>query len=213
MQQKILIAVSVFVGFFLTLGLYLLFSNQHLQVDLPHIISPFSVDTPPSESLSGTLATMSGIVLWESRSATNPVVIHAPQKLQQGESLLTATGSATIDFPGIVQAVLAKDTQMNIIQTLPASFVLQQTKGSAVFTIASGVTPVSLRAMDLLISTSSATISLTVDAKKAEVGVHVQEGSVHLAYEDTNFVTQLMTLQKGQTFYFNNNTKKQIYSL
>lgn len=213
MQQKVVIIVSAVIGFFLTLGLYLLFSNQHIQVDLPHIIPPFSVDTPPSESLTGTIATMSGAVLWESRSATDPVVIHAPQKLQQGESISTATGSAVAVFSNVVAFALAKDSGVNIIQTLPASFVLQQTKGHVVYDVLGSAVPVAVRAMDLLTHATNATFAVVVDPDKSEVGIGVQEGSVRIAYEDTNFVTQQLTLSQGQTFYFNNNTKKQIYSL
>ncbi len=212
MQRKITITFFVIVGFLLTISLYLLVSQQHLQVDLPRPLPTFSIDSPPSESLIGSIATLSGVVLWESRSATKPLRIHSVQKLQQGESVLTSTGSATLVFPGIVQLTLAHDTGINIIQTLPASFVLQQTKGEAVFTISSGKIPVALRALDLLISTNSATLSVRVDANRAEVAILVEKGNPTIAYEDTNFVTQILTLSRGQTFYFNNNTKKRIYN-
>jgi hypothetical protein len=110
----------------------------------------FSIENAPSQSLKGEITTMSGEVDWQGRTATVSSQINSPQAVQQGENLTTgASGSLTLTFPNSCTINYSKNTEIDIIQTLPANVVFSQVSGTGEF-IVNGSYPISIRVSSLL---------------------------------------------------------------
>jgi len=59
----------------------------------------YSLEDPPSESLRGQIATMSGEIYWQGRIATESSQIFDPQEILQGESVsIKKDSDLTIEF-------------------------------------------------------------------------------------------------------------------
>lgn len=208
--KKILLAVvTAVIVFILTTSTYLLISKHSFQFLSPLSTSHFSLYNPPGDSLTGNIATLSGKILWQSRIATEGAQITSVRKLQQGEEISTGDdGKITIEFPGVGIANLEKDTDIAIIQTLPADLILQEKNGTAIFSKTNSNIPLSVRALDLLVNAQLGKFSINVDKDKSLVEVSVEEGSINLAYTDNQNVTQIISLSNGKGVIFNNKTKR-----
>lgn len=209
MKKKIL---GIFLGFFfLAVAIvgYFFYSTgvqYKPQADLP---TPFSLDSPPTEALVGTIATLSGTVLWQSRTASSPSALPKPRDVVQGEELLTGdSGSLTISFPDVLTLRLFPKSHISLIQTLPATIVVRQAEGTGVYSGLSEKKPISVRGLDILLTFGNATCSVSVDTKTSRVSVIVTDGEIRAAYTDTDNISVIKTFTKGQSFIFTNDTKK-----
>ena len=52
--------------------------------------------------------------------------------------------------------------------------------------------------------------AVSVNIKNSIVTVSIASGSADLAYNDVNYITNKLTLEKGQKMIFNNETKRRI---
>jgi len=121
--------LSLVVGFLAVTGAYLLVTRQHVQILSPVVPTKFSLDNPPSQSLVGNISSLSGDILWQSRT-NQQLIITSPQKIQQGETLETGSkGQITIVFTDVATISAARNTKFSIVQTLPANLVIQQIQG------------------------------------------------------------------------------------
>jgi hypothetical protein len=180
-------------------------NSQFLKPFFPKTL--FSVENAPSQTLSGKIASMSGSVAWQSRTADYATLINSPVKLQQGEAISTyENGKATINFPAIGNMTFSPNTQVNFIQTLPANFVVEQKQGISTYT-KNGNIPVSIRALDLLINLEEGNCTVSVDKDSANITVTVNSGSIKVAFNDINNNTNIVTINEGEQYLFNNNTK------
>jgi hypothetical protein len=171
--------------------------------------TPFSIEKPPTDSLVGTLE-FSGEVEWQSRVATEPAKITASQPLQQGEDVKTATGSAaTITFTDAAKISMSQQSELNVSQTLPASFVFVQPMGTIEYERL-GTIPLSVRAMHLLIDQEIGDITIMVDKDNANVVVNVKKGSLTAAYNDKNLNSQVITVKQGKRLVFDDETRTAI---
>jgi hypothetical protein len=167
--------------------------------------SKFSLEKAPSESLHGDITLLTGEVKWQSRIATEGAKITEKQQIQQGEALMTGdTGKISLAFPNML-FTLAKNSQLNIIQSLPTSMVLEQTKGSVDYQTNS-TTPLSIRISPLLIESTNGTFSATYDEDEGTVTISVTEGSVTTAYNDSTNYSTVETTTKGQEFIFDSSS-------
>jgi hypothetical protein len=167
----------------------------------------FSIENAPSKSLSGSVASVSGNVAWQSRIASFATLINSPVKLQQGEKINTqSNGKAVINFSQVATITVSANTQLNFIQTLPANFVVDQAQGLSIYD-KNGDIPLSVRALDLLINVKTGTCSVLVDKDTSNIVVSVSTGSAMIAFNDTNNNTNILTVNKGEEYLFNNNTK------
>lgn len=198
---------AALVGFFLFVTVYLLLHvAQSTYPTIPQ--TQFSISHAPTDALIGNLATLSGQVLWESRTASTPSAITKVQPIQQGELLQTKDkGVFTLSFQNVLLATASAKGAINIIQTLPANMVLQQQDGKISYEVLGTKIPVSIRAIDLLINLTSGKSSIEVDNKKSQVTIDVLSGSITLAYTDTNNTSVVKKFSAGQEISFNNNTK------
>lgn len=203
-----LILLFLAIGFLGTVCVYLFLTKEHSQIITPPVATQFSLEKAPSESITGTIAALSGQVLWTSRTADTSLFITHSQSIQQGEELATGnTGKATIAFPGEVTINMAKNSDVNIIQTLPANIVIEENNGNVIYEKIATSIPISVRGLDLLVNIDSGQSSIAVDKTNALVNLFVKSGSVTVAYTDTNSTSHVISIKTGQTITFNNNTK------
>lgn len=209
MKSFFILVITLLIGFAATVGTYMMLHKQHVQLISPLSPTQFSLANAPTESLVGTISALSGTVQWQSRTADNPIPLTSPRQIQQGESLFTGNdGSVALTFPAIATVTLLKNAQVNIIQTLPVNMVLQQVDGTITYIAQSTSTPLSIRALDLLTTSTNGQVIISVDKVKSLITLSVVNGSASIAYTDTNNQSQVMTLTVNKKIVFNNNTKK-----
>lgn len=167
---------------------------------------PFSIDKPPSSSLTGMITKLSGSVSWQSRTATQGATIVTPQKLQQGESLATDTdGRVTFVF-GKDSFSLSPKSSVSFSQTLPQNLVFDMDQGSLTYENSSPI-PFSVRALDLLTNTSSGSGTMTVDSDNGFVTLHPKIGVIQVGFNDSNNVSTVDTITAGETMVFDDNER------
>lgn len=198
---------AALVGFFLFVAIYfLLHVAQSTYPTIPQ--TQFSISHAPTDALIGNLATLSGEVLWESRTVSTPSAITKVQPIQQGELLQTKdNGVFTLSFQHVLLATVSAKSIINVIQTLPANMVLQQQDGKIAYEVLGTKIPVSIRALDLLVNLTNGKSIIEVDTKKSQVTIDVLSGSITLAYTDTNNTSVVKNFTAGQEILFMNNTK------
>src|ERR1035437_8201592 len=208
LKNIFLLIVSIILGSLIIIGGFLWISPRNTQVI--KIILPkslFSIETAPTNSLVGEIASLSGKVAWQSRVAPVALLINSTVKLQQGEEIDTYNnGSANINFPTFGTIFLSPNTQVNFIQTLPENFVVNQKQGTAIYT-KTGENPSSVIALDLLININSGESKILVDKDTAKITITVETGSLTVAFNDTDNNTNVITLNSGDEYIFNDNTR------
>lgn len=176
------------------------------------LISPFLSETmfsrenAPANSIIGNVASVSGSVAWQSRTSTSTVPINSRKTLQQGEEIQTHKGQAIIKFTKAGIITIFPDTQINFAQTLPANFVAEQKKGSATYE-KNGDIPMSIIAMDLLVNLNSGRSTISVDEENSQIVLKVDKGSATVAFNDTENLTNILTISSGNEYVFDNDAK------
>ncbi len=211
MKKIILFFVSIILGFGLVLFyfrsvIYPVNTKSAVSWQQPKENSQFSLEKAPQDSLVGNILSVSGVVNWQSRVATEPSQLVSPVPLQQGEKIVTDKGSLSLELgSGLIS--LSSQTELSFVQTLSTNIVLEQDQGTVNYTKISDM-PLGVRSLSLLsqIATGSATIS--VDKKLQTVTIEVNQGEVTVAYNDADFVSQVKTISKGNKFIFDDETKK-----
>src|SRR5260370_20791662 len=107
---------------------------------------------------------MSGEVLWESRIASQCSPLSAAQAIQQGEEVdIGKDGLGSISFDKTLTFTLSNNTQVAIVQTLPANLIMQLKTGSVKIEKLDSSIPVSWRGLDLLIDLQKGEYQITVN--------------------------------------------------
>lgn len=202
--------------FSLSLGLGLMFvflmfftslKNQNPQLK-KKIYENFSIENAPTNSFQGTIATISGTVDWQSRIATQPATITQPQLVQQGENIFTKDDGMTIlQFPGNNSLKMHPNSELDIIQTLPQSFVFVQNYGTIDY-ITSGTIPVSVRSLHLLVALSPGESSVQVDQILPVVTVAINSGSAQIGFNDLQYMSNVLSIPQGNKLIYNDATRK-----
>lgn len=198
---------------FLCIGLAIVLGNRYLTNQQPLFVpskpaltTKFSLQNAPIDSLKGNIATVSGGVKWLSRTATKPISLKAPRTFQQGEELSTGSdGKATLDIHND-SLQISPNSHVSIIQLLPQNFVFVQDKGVIHYTNASQI-PISVRSLDLVTIFGKGEATITVDPTTQTATVTVLKGSVKEGYEDSQNTSNVMTVDAGQTFVFDDVNK------
>jgi hypothetical protein len=170
-------------------------------------LSRFSLEKAPSESLTGSISSMSGDIEYESRTATEAAKINSPVTVQQGESLSTGVdGKLILTFNGAAEVDFSPNTSVGIIQTLPADVVFSQTSGVAEYKKLVNI-PVTIRTLHLL-TENDGDITVTLDDAAPFVTVSVNSGSATFAYNNINDVSRVLTVPSGKRLIFNDYTRR-----
>jgi hypothetical protein len=208
MKVFLLFLVFLLIGIAIIIS-YQYWNPQHLPIGYtkPAITTQFSLNKAPSESVVGTIASMSGTVNWLSRTAAKPVQIKTPRAIQQGEELSTGSkGTAVITIQNDAALALEPNTHVSIVQLLPQNFVFGQDKGIVQYANNFQV-PVSIRSLDLLTLLVKGKVTSTVDPVNQKVTISVVSGAVREAYEDSQNNSVTLTVNPGQTFVFDDTNK------
>jgi len=206
-------AIAVTAGLGLV-GWWIASSNQKQQTFLSPVVEvinkvgkKFSLEEAPSESLRGKIATMSGEIKWQSRTATEAADLKEPITIQQGESLITGENSSVeLNFDKAAIIELKEKSELNITQTLPVNLVFWQKSGIGTYT-KKGDYPLSVRAKSLLID-NGGKIKVTIDEEDPIVTVRVLSGKITMAFNSKDYVSQKMELKAGEMWLFNDDTRQ-----
>lgn len=209
MKAVLLFLVFFLAGIAVTLSYqYLLPNKFHFSMLKPAITTKFSLANAPSDSIRGSIASISGTVNWLSRTADKPVTLLSKRTIQQGEDLSTeSNGKAIITFRNLALVSLAPNTHISFIELLPQNFVINQFKGSALYETTVQV-PVSIVTKDLLTVLNNGVFSITYNPDTSTVSVNVERGVATEGYEDTQNNSNVVSLSVGQTFIFNTTTQQ-----
>lgn len=200
--------IGFLVGVILAVGYFFVVNKQASEniIETKVATNQFSINTPPKESLKGRITNLIGDVFWQSRVASSPALIESPQIVSQGEGLETGdNGRLTADFTGVVSINLSSNSDLSIIQTLPNSFVFEQTDGEISFS-KQGEIPVSVKALDLLVSLNQGKLTIILDKEKNKVEINGVDGQVKVGYEDSQNVSQVIDIKAGQKFLFDDDS-------
>jgi hypothetical protein len=198
---------SIFAFFFLQ------FSPKSLTLSysVPTPVSiPFKFypEIPPKESLVGQVSTVSGEILWKSRTATQSSLLENISEIKQGESLVTKSDSRiSVRVKDILALQIFPDSEIAFIQTLPQNIVLHQKTGM-VFYNRLGSVPVSVRSLHLLTNIDGSDLLVTVDSDQKIIYLDLYSGTVTLAYNDLNYVTTSRTFSSGVRIIFNDSVRR-----
>lgn len=167
----------------------------------------FSVEKAPSESLKAQIISITGDVLWESRVATQASKLTDAIFLQQGESVETSeNGSMTVVMQNAFELTVSKNTKLSFIQTLPENIVFGQSKGKVTYAKINE-DPLSVRSLHLLVVSESGTMTVLVNEEDGIVSVSVSAGTAGVAFNDLENIATKVTLEKGQEYLFNDETR------
>ncbi len=160
------------------------------------------VNNPPSESITGEITTLNGTVMWEARGVTEPVEITEPQQIQQGEILETDKGSkVAIMFTKDISVSMKEESKVEFIQTLQNKMVLMQDAGNVEYTNTTE-SPLSVRSSAMIILLKNGSMNISYDEKKQTITVDIQRGTATIAYNNADYVSQVIPLKGGNTFLF-----------
>lgn len=168
---------------------------------------PFFIKPPPKESRIGTVSTMSGQILWESRIATEPAKIKDLKQVQQAETLATGKdGYATVTFPDATTISISPESKIEFVQTLPVNFVFKQIKGEINY-LKKGTIPFSVRSLHLLMTFSDGEYVIKTDSDTHTLVLTVKKGSVKAAYNNLQYETQSVEIKEGEKYIFDDDKR------
>lgn len=212
MKHLLLLVVCLVISAVITgslLTFYILHTNNHQQkIAMARAkATHFSIENPPPLSLKGNISSLSGTVSWQSRIATQPAEITAPQPIQQGEEIRTGNdGQATIQFPNLGYMIVSPGTELDMIQVLPTSAVIVQNQGSVTYH-QTGTIPLAIRSLHLL-TTISGDATITKQADEPIITVAVQKGSAKIGFNTLQYVSVVQEITEGQQLTFHDDTRE-----
>lgn len=166
----------------------------------------FSPEKAPTESFKGEITAMTGKIRWQSRTATEAAELLTVTTVQQGEKLITGQDSSlTVDFANVCWIKMESETEIDIVQTLEANLVFNQTKGRAEYKKNNSY-PLSVRVKNLLTETNGEVI-ITIDQEEPIITVVSKKGTVTAAFNDADFVSQKIFISGGETLVFNDDKR------
>jgi len=153
----------------------------------------------PSSTIKAKVTSLSGDVIWISRSSKSSELM-LNQQIQQGESIETKANSyATLTIGGLAFE-LDENSKISLIQTLPRSIVIEQNSGMINYISKNQSSPLAIKVEHLLISPKNTEIKITMDEI---VKVEVISGDIiKIAYNNLDYTTETVSLSKGDVFMF-----------
>lgn len=215
MKNIFLFCFALFVVFGLVIRYAVLQTPKHMQSKIVEnknktITEIYSTDQAPSKTMRANIASMSGQVQWQSRTATQPAALAlvSPIQFQQGETIITPKKSSiTLKFPNDSTAVLFPETHLYLFQTLPDNLVFNQSAGTVEYTNITS-TALAVRSLSLLVQLNAATATISIEKNSPFITVHVKNGAVKAAFNDADQVSMVFDIPPGKTVEFNNDEKK-----
>jgi hypothetical protein len=172
------------------------------------IVAPtFSLDTPPKQSLAAAITSLSGDVVFTSRTATEPAQLKENTIITQGESVETKKdGALKMSVGTELSITLFSDSKLQFIQTLPTTIVFQQDTGSVTYSKTPG-SPVSIRAFGLSTQLTDGRVLISIDPDRAQAVIKIQKGSATFAYNDVEYQSHVATFEIGSILVYDSDKR------
>jgi hypothetical protein len=208
-KNTVLLISSVLVGILIFVVGFIYLSHQDITIPNPLLpVTHFSLENAPTESLKGNIASFSGNVAWQSRTAATASLINTPVTIGQGEEIVAqGNGAATIKFPKGILVQMNSNSDIGIVQMLPANIVILQNQGTVSYQNSDNKIPLSINGLDLMVNINQGTAQVSVDKSTSSVVISVSSGSAVATFTDTQNNTQVETINNGNQMTFDNNTK------
>lgn len=206
MKDVKLFTICLLIGFGMTVGYLILktISSQSKPVLKKQTMAPaYLIESPPSDSLKGSIISRSGILFWESRIATAPSELKTNVQIEQGEEIITQDKSdAAINFDNFGSLFLSENSDISFIQTLPIDFVVEQKKGKIEYSV-NDKTPLSIRIRNVLVTKTSGKIRITITEDDPVILISTLLGTAKIGFNDLDNISQFFTLREGQIYEYN----------
>ncbi|MBI3620531.1 hypothetical protein HY214_05330 [Candidatus Roizmanbacteria bacterium] len=151
---------------------------------------------------------MTGTIKWESRTATEAVQITKAVLIQQGEELISgADGMAVVSYQSGLTISLFPNSHISFIQMLPANFVLNQLQGTIEYQ-KNNSTPLAIRSLHLLTQMDNGDLQIAIDEKIARIDIFVKKGSVQIAFNDLQNISNVIRLQEADRYQFDDKKRQ-----
>ncbi len=209
MKKLLLFLIFLFIGIVLGSSYYVWKSNQTNNNIVRVKKEPrFSINNAPKNSEKGTIQSMIGTIKWESRIATQASQITKPVPIQQGEAVITGEdASAVIYYQSGLTISLTPNAHLSFVQMLPTNFVLNQLKGTIEYQKDNSI-PLAIRSLHLLTQISDGDVLIAVDPATASVSITVTQGSVKLAFNDSQKISNVINLNTGDQYLFDDEKRQ-----
>lgn len=209
MKKLLIFLVFLFIGIILGSTCYI-WKNNQTNDDIERVKKEprFSVDEAPKNSEKGTIQTMTGTIKWQSRIATEASQIIQPVPIQQGDELISGEdGSAVVNYLSGLTISLSPDSHISVVQTLPTNFVFNQINGTIEYQKDS---PISLgvRSLHLLAQIDNGSVQIVTDEKAMTVEITVKRGSVRIAFNDLENISNVVSLSQGDRYLFDDEKRR-----
>lgn len=184
------------------------FPTPILQKTRPTKTVNYSIKDPPKNALIGTITTLEGDAQWESRTATEPAELKQNHRIVQGEKIVTyKDGGSSILFGQDTTISIKQNSTVSFVQTLPQSIVVAQEKGTVTYSQELDTTPVSVRVRNLLIRLQKGSMSISLKDEDPIILVQIRKGIATAAYNDDSFNSQVIAIEKGETFVYDSDAR------
>ncbi|HEX8923228.1 MAG TPA: hypothetical protein VF828_00660, partial [Patescibacteria group bacterium] len=121
-------------------------------------------------------------------------------------ALKTAVSSeASLEFPDLAVITLSPLSQINLINTNPDSFLVNQVSGEVNYALSdASAHHLSVRLLHLLVELDAGSALVTVDGSR--IDIYAPHGSLRIAYEDKDNTTRIVDLS-GRHMIFNDSSR------
>ncbi len=209
MKKLLIFFIFLFIGIVLGSICYVWKSNQ-TNSDIERVKKEprFSIEKAPKNSEKGTIQSMTGIIKWQSRIATEAAQITQPVPIQQGEELMSGEdGSAIINYLTGLIISLSPNSHISVIQTLPTNFVFNQINGTIEYQKNNPI-PMAIRSLHLLTQMDNGDIQIVIDEKTKSIDITVKRGSARIAFNDLKNLSNVLSLQQGDLYQFDDEKRQ-----
>jgi hypothetical protein len=156
---------------------------------------------PPTESLTGQVATVSGLVRVQVRENEADQTVEINRVLVDGETLITSPSAIlTVNFNQVFQVTLGENSQLSLSNLIKDSLVVQQRAGESIYhTAANQQLAIRVGRLLVLLDSGEAKITQTDDI----AAIQVIAGQAKIGFVDKSNQTQAYEVKAGQTAEFN----------
>lgn len=166
------------------------------------------IENPPSITEKGEITELEGEIKFQKRGSLEFESISEPQQILQGEALITGEdGSAEITFGSNIFFTLQEETEIAVWQSLPEQFVIVHRNGIVTYTNNTD-SPFTIRSAPIIAILTNGEAEVIRDEEDGTVSLALTEGSMEIAYNNSDFISQIVELEEGDTFVIDIETRE-----
>lgn len=159
---------------------------------------------PPTLALTGELKVIKDTLEKFSRDKEDWEEIASSSSVLQEERVKTGKmGKGVVTFDNQVKVTLGNESEIYFANLIPSSFLVEQSRGEATYTIEK---PISIKSIDTLIYFGSGEITLEINPDNNSIYLNVASGSGKFLFIDNDNQTQVYEIKKGDKVIYNPET-------